>query len=113
MFIADFNLNDLKKRVIENSFDALLSRPKLNNPLVLPQLPPMTDEFLFGDLPCNLKRFLKNSKPRTGDILMRVIELVCNLTLIGSAKIAKDRGDNVIKASDIRRAFKDSFHTAN
>ena len=99
--------------MIENSFDALLARPKLNIPLVIPQLPPMTDEFLFGDLPCNLKRFIKNSKVRTGDIMMRVIELVCNLTLIGAAKIAKDRGDNVIKGSDIRRAFKDSFHTTN
>ena len=100
-------------RVIENSFDALLARPKLTNHAVLPQLPPITDEFLFFELPYYLKRFLERSNPRTGDIMMRVIELVCNLTLIGAAKIAKDRGDNVIKGSDIRRAFKDSFHTTN
>ena len=43
--------------------------------------------------------------------MMRVFEVVCNLTLIGAAKIAKDRGDNVIKGADIRRAFKDSFNT--
>jgi hypothetical protein len=38
-FVAEFNLHTLKMRIIENSLEALLARPILDTPAVIPQLP--------------------------------------------------------------------------
>jgi hypothetical protein len=57
-----------------------------------------------------LRKYLDNSKPRTGQVIDRVIELVCNLTLINAAQIAIERGENEIKGSYIRLGYQRAFN---
>ena len=52
-----------------------------------------------------MKHYMDNSKPRTGLVMDRVIELVCNLSLINAVQIAIEKGETEIKASYIRLGY--------
>ena len=77
--------------------------------MALPELPPLSEVFQFKELPWFLKHYMNNSKPRIGLVMDRVIELVCNLSLINAAQIALEKGETEIKASYIRLGYQRAF----
>ncbi len=64
---------------------------------------------MYEELPWYMKNHIKNSKPRTGEVIKRVIEMVCNIVVIRAAQTVKGRGGGEIGGALIRKAYFDSF----